>query len=63
MIKNCGNAFAELMKIRGKDVSEDEIRFINPESLYQTPFRIGETVAEALGARAVAANDIYELRT
>ncbi len=63
MIKNCGNAFAELMKIRGKDVSEDEIQFINPESLYQTPFRIGETVAEALGARAIAANDIYELRT
>lgn len=63
MKMNPGNAFDELMKIRGRELTADELCFTNPEPLYKTPFQLGETVADALGARAVAVNDIYELRT
>lgn len=63
MSKDYGNAFEELMKIRGREPEEHEVSFINRSTLYKTPFQLGETAAEALAARAVAVNDIYELRT
>lgn len=58
------NAFLELMKIRaGKELSQDEATITGKDPMFKTPFRLGETVADALAARAVAANDLWELRT
>ncbi|MFF2911457.1 CoA transferase [Paenibacillus sp. NPDC057934] len=58
------NAFDELMAIRaGDNLTEGEVTFTGEDPLFETPFRIGETIADALAARAIAANDLWELRT
>ncbi|WP_205622964.1 hypothetical protein [Sciscionella marina] len=57
-------AFDELMAIRGDARSADgEVTISGMDPLFVSPFRIGETLADALAARAVAANDLWELRT
>jgi len=57
-------AFAELMAIRaGSALAADEVTITGSDPLFRTPFRIGETLAMALAARGVAANDLWELRT
>ncbi|MFM0291500.1 CoA transferase [Paraburkholderia megapolitana] len=57
-------AFRELMAIRaGKDISQNEVAITGADPMFASPFRIGETLASALAARAVAANDLWELRT
>ncbi|ANF59638.1 acyl-CoA transferase [Halotalea alkalilenta] len=57
-------AFAELMEIRAaKPLKQGEVTITGEDPLFQSPFRIGETSADALAARAVAANDLWELRT
>lgn len=58
-----GNAWKELMEIRGNDVAEGEVEIIKSAPLYKTPFKMGEVSAEILAAKAVAANDIWELKT
>jgi crotonobetainyl-CoA:carnitine CoA-transferase CaiB-like acyl-CoA transferase len=58
------NAFAELMAIRSGEVpAAGEVSITGADPFYRTPFRIGETMAAALVARGVAANDLWELRT
>lgn len=58
------NAFLELMKIRaGKELKPDKVTITGKDPMFKTPFRVGGTVAYALAARAVAANDLWELRT
>ncbi|MGY4573673.1 CoA transferase [Bradyrhizobium sp. USDA 3256] len=58
------DAFAELMSIRANGpVRREEVTFTGADPFYPTPLRIGETVAAALAARGVAANDLWELRT
>lgn len=57
------NAFAELMAIRaGRPLAADEVTITGSDPHFRTPFRIGETLAMALAARGVAANDLWELR-
>ncbi|WP_031469351.1 CoA transferase [Sciscionella sediminilitoris] len=57
-------AFDELMAIRGTArPAEDEVTISGSDPLFVSPFRIGATLADALAARAVAANDLWELRT
>lgn len=51
------------MKIRvGEKLEMDEVTIIGKYPLFKTPFLVGKTVAEALAARAVAANDLWNLR-
>ena len=58
------NAFMELMDIRGNGIPEEaEVTIMGSDPFFITPFKIGETLAGALAARAVAANDLWELRT
>lgn len=57
-------AFAELMSIReGRPLDSNEVAITGSDPFYRTPFRVGETLAAALAARGVAANDLWELRT
>jgi crotonobetainyl-CoA:carnitine CoA-transferase CaiB-like acyl-CoA transferase len=57
-------AFAELMAIRASDEpAPGEVTITGEDPLFQSPFRIGETAADALAARGVAANDLWQLRT
>lgn len=59
-----GAAFNELMKIRaGEAITPEEVTIFGRDPFFQTPFRIGETAAEALAVCAIAANDLWELRT
>ncbi|AET57180.1 acyl-CoA transferase/carnitine dehydratase [Paenibacillus terrae HPL-003] len=56
-------AFSELMAIRSGDkLDQNEVNFSGEDPLFKSPFRIGETLADALAARAVAANDLWQLR-
>ncbi|MGW4401852.1 CoA transferase [Amycolatopsis nivea] len=58
------NAFDELMTLRDAPrPAADEVTITGSDPLFASPFRIGETLADALAARAVAANDLWELRT
>ncbi len=58
------NAFMELMEIRGEGIPEEtEVSITGEDPFFVTPFKIGETLAGALAARAVVANDLWELRT
>ena len=58
------NAFRELMEIRGNGMPEDrEVIVMGNDPFFRSPFKFGETVAAALSARAVAANDLWEIRT
>jgi hypothetical protein len=57
-------AFSELMAIRAMTAPKAaEVTITGADPFYQTPFRIGETVAAVLAATGVAANDLWELRT
>jgi crotonobetainyl-CoA:carnitine CoA-transferase CaiB-like acyl-CoA transferase len=57
-------AFDELMTIRGaRQPVRGEVTISGSDPLFVSPFRIGATLADALAARAVAANDLWELRT
>jgi crotonobetainyl-CoA:carnitine CoA-transferase CaiB-like acyl-CoA transferase len=57
-------AFNELMALRGEgQLTRDEVTISGSDPLFASPFRIGATLADALAARAVAANDLWELRT
>lgn len=57
-------AFDELMQIRAGDpVLPEEVTITGQDPLFASPFRIGETSADVLVARAVAANDLWQLRT
>ncbi|RVU77508.1 CoA transferase [Lactobacillus xujianguonis] len=60
-----GNAFSELMKIRNVDDDpKEEIEIKKSKTtMYKTPIKIEEVISEALAARAVAANDLWELKT
>lgn len=66
---NNSNAFRELMKIRGEVNPTSDANFTSEVSVsgqdpfFPSPFKFGETAAAALAARAVAANDLWELRT
>ncbi len=51
------------MAIRGGQLARDEVTISGSDPLFVSPFRIGATLAGALAARAVAANDLWELRT
>lgn len=56
-------AFAELMAIRaGNALTAGEVTITGGDPHFRTPFRIGETLAMALAARGVAANDLWQLR-
>lgn len=58
------SAFSELMAIRaGSPISIDEVKLEGKDNLFRTPFKVGQTSAEVLAARAVAANDLWEIRT
>lgn len=64
MLLEKSNAFKELMEIRGGErPSEEEVRISGKDPFFPSPFKFGETAAAALAARAVAANDLWELRT
>ncbi|WP_234431159.1 CoA transferase [Streptomyces sp. NRRL F-5053] len=57
-------AFDELMALRGGAApTPGEVTISGSDPLFASPFRIGRTLADALAARAVAANDLWELRT
>lgn len=57
-------AFDELMALRGGErPAPGEVTISGSDPLFVSPFRIGRTLADALAARAVAANDLWELRT
>ncbi|WP_233611968.1 CoA transferase [Amycolatopsis sp. WAC 01376] len=57
-------AFDELMALReGPLPASGEVTISGADPLFASPFRIGSTLADALAARAVAANDLWELRT
>ena len=59
-----GRAFAELMAIRaGSPLPSGEVTITGSDPFFRTPYRMGETLAAALVARGVAANDLWELRT
>lgn len=63
ILEDPAGAFAELMAIRaGSALATDEVTVTGSDPLFRTPFRIGETLAMALAARGVAANDLWELR-
>jgi len=56
--------FAELMRVRNRgELDPDEVTLSGSDPFYATPYRVGETVAAAIAAAGVAANDIWELRT
>ncbi|MCE0764948.1 CoA transferase [Pseudonocardia kujensis] len=58
------SALDELVDVRGRGpVADDEITRTGDDPLFASPFRIGHTLADALAARAVAVNDLWELRT
>ncbi|WP_341898437.1 CoA transferase [Ferrovibrio terrae] len=62
--QSLSGAFAELMAIRaGSALDAGEVTMTGSDPLFRTPFRIGETLAMALAARGVAANDLWALRT
>ncbi len=57
-------ALAELMALRGQDeLAPGELSMTGSDPFFPTPYRVGETVAAALAAIGVAANDLWELRT
>ncbi|MGW8378200.1 CoA transferase [Streptomyces sp. ODS28] len=58
------NAFDDLMALRdGPPPDAGEVELTGSDPLFASPFRIGGTLADALAARAVAANDLWEART
>ena len=57
------NAFRELMEIRGEALTTSEVSVSGQDPFFPSPFKFGETAAGVLAARAVAANDLWELRT
>ncbi len=58
------NAFDELMGIRDHgDIPAGEVTRTGADPLFPSPFKIGTTLADALAARAVAANDLWEVKT
>lgn len=58
------SAFDELMGIRaGQQLAPNEVSFTGDDPLFVSPFRIGRTLAHALAARSVAANDLWQLKT
>jgi crotonobetainyl-CoA:carnitine CoA-transferase CaiB-like acyl-CoA transferase len=58
------SAFDELMALRDGDGPDaGEVTLTGSDPLFASPLRIGATLADALAARAVAANDLWELRT
>ena len=64
MKTNNSNAFRELMEIRGLEMpTENELFIEGSDPIFPSPFKFGETTASALAARAIAANDLWELRT
>lgn len=63
-VQKSPGAFTELMVIRaGGRLATGEVTITGSDPLYRSPFRIGETLAMALAARGVAANDLWEMRT
>lgn len=57
-------AYDELMALRaGPRPAPGEVTVTGSDPLFASPFRIGGTLADALAARSVAANDLWELRT
>lgn len=41
---NYGNAWTELMEIRGAEVTDGEVKIQKSAPLYKTPFKMGEWV-------------------
>lgn len=60
-----GNTFSELMQIRGQsdDPTQEITIHKSATTMYKTPVKIEEVITEALAARAVAANDLWQLKT
>lgn len=57
------SALSELMAIRALGpLDAGEVAFSGADPFHKTPFRMGETMAAALAARGVAANDLWALR-
>lgn len=65
MTDQLGNTFSELMAIRNQaDDPTAELKIKkSATTMYKTPLKIEEVITEALAARAVAANDLWELKT
>jgi crotonobetainyl-CoA:carnitine CoA-transferase CaiB-like acyl-CoA transferase len=57
-------AFRQLMDIRGRGLPDPaEVRITGTDPVLSTRFRIGEAVAQVLGAVGVAVSDVWEHRT
>ncbi|GBO81887.1 acyl-CoA transferase [Acetobacter aceti NRIC 0242] len=64
MQKKAYRAFSELMAIRdGSTLSPEEVTIKGQDPLFETPYRVGETMAQIFAACGVAANDLWELKT
>lgn len=58
------SALDELLAIRGgTPLAPGEVTLTGADPLFASPFPMGRTLAEALAAQAVAANDLWQLRT
>ncbi len=57
-----GNTWKELMEIRGRVPEENEVTIVPCSPVFKTPFKVKEVTSQILAAKAVAANDIWELR-
>lgn len=58
------NAFQELMTLRDRGLPDHgEIKVEGQDPFFPSPFKFGETVASVLAARAIAANDLWEMKT
>lgn len=56
-------ALSELLALRGLGpLDAGEVTISGADPFHKTPFRMGETMAAALAARGVAANDLWALR-
>ncbi len=60
---NLPHSMDELLEIRGQgSPAEKEITFTREGPFFASPLKMGEALASALAARALAANDLWELR-
>ncbi|OUI84105.1 CoA transferase [Acetobacter tropicalis] len=58
------NTFDELMAIRkGASLASDEVTIHGQDPIFETPYRVGEVMAQIFSACGVAANDLWEMKT
>ncbi|MCB1693482.1 MAG: hypothetical protein KDI19_12015, partial [Pseudomonadales bacterium] len=58
-----GNAFDELMSVRGQGTPAEAIEISGRDPILSTRFKLGETGAAVMAAIGVAVNDLWEMRT